>query len=280
MLRLAFSTNAFKKNTLDEAIDAIGDIGYAGVELMADLHHAYPPVMDASRTAQTQRHLADRKLPVSNVNAFTLFACGDTYHPTWIEDDAAKRRQRIDHTRRCIDLAAQFRARTISLQPGGPLIGTTMTRDEAGERFAEGIAVVLPAAKKHDLILAIEPEPGLFIESAGEYLEFKNRFFKNESNVLMNCDIGHLFCVGDDPAAVIRANADQIAHVHVEDIGANRVHQHLTPGKGVIDFFDIFDALRDIQYDGWTTVELYPYETTAAGVAELAYKHLRPIVGL
>ena len=26
-------------------------------------------------------------LTVSNVNAFTLFAEGDTYHPTWIDDD-------------------------------------------------------------------------------------------------------------------------------------------------------------------------------------------------
>src|SRR6185369_7983884 len=113
MRRLAFSTNAFKKNTLDEAIDAIGDVGYGGVELMADLHHAYPPTMD-SRRRHVQQHLAQRKLPVSNVNAFTLFACGDTYHPTWIESDPAKRQLRIDHTLRCIDLASDFGARTIS----------------------------------------------------------------------------------------------------------------------------------------------------------------------
>src|SRR3982750_2833174 len=114
MRKLAFSTNAFKKNTLDEAIDAIGDIGYAGVELMADLHHAYPPTMDDARRARTQTHLDQRKLPVSNVNAFTLFACGDTYHPTWIEPDPARRQQRIDHTLNCIDLASQFGAKTIS----------------------------------------------------------------------------------------------------------------------------------------------------------------------
>jgi len=278
MYQLAFSTNAFKKNTLDEAIDSIGKIGYAGVELMADLHHAYPPAMDASRLAHTKQHLASRKLPVSNVNAFTLFACGDTYHPTWIEASEEKRRQRIDHTLRCIDLAADFRAKTISLQPGGPLIGTTMTRDQAGERFAAGIAEVLPKAKERGLILAIEPEPGLFIESAAEYLEFKNRFFKNESTVQMNCDLGHLFCVGEDPADVIRRLSEHISHVHLEDIGKNRVHQHLTPGKGVIDFKAIFAALNDIRYAGWVTIELYPYETTAAGVAQIAFEHLRPML--
>ena len=276
--RLAFSTNAFKKNTLDQAIDFIADIGYGGVELMADLHHAYPPTMDSSRRAATQQHLATRRLPVSNINAFTLFACGDTYHPTWIEDDQSKRHQRIEHTLNCIDLAAEFGARTISLQPGGPTIGTTISRGLASERYAEGLHRVLPKAKAKNLILAIEPEPGLFIETAAEYLEFKNRFFKNEPNILMNCDIGHLFCVGDDPAAVIRDHAEHIAHVHVEDIGKNRVHQHLTPGKGVIDFAEFFRALDDIGYDGWATVELYPYETTAAGVAKLAYEHLRPII--
>ena len=278
MIRLAFSTNAFKKNTLDEAIDAIGDIGYAGVELMADLHHAYPPAMDTLRRQQTLHHLCNRLLPVSNVNAFTLFACGDTYHPTWIEHDAARREQRIEHTFNCIDLAAQFGARTISLQPGGPLIGTGLSREEASQRYADGIARVLPAVNAKNLILAIEPEPGLLIQTAGEYLEFKDRFFKNEPNVLMNCDIGHLFCVGDDPAAVVRENPAHIAHVHLEDIGSNRVHQHLTPGKGAIDFAQIFAALDDIDYAGWVTVELYPYETTAAGVAKAAWKHLQPML--
>ena len=37
MIPLAFSTNAFKKNTLTEAIAAIAAIGYTGVELMADV---------------------------------------------------------------------------------------------------------------------------------------------------------------------------------------------------------------------------------------------------
>ena len=60
--RLAFSTNAFKKNSLEQAIDFIADIGYGGVELMADLHHAYPPIMTAQRTAQIKGLLAELKL--------------------------------------------------------------------------------------------------------------------------------------------------------------------------------------------------------------------------
>jgi sugar phosphate isomerase/epimerase len=280
MIQLAFSSNAYKKNTLTEAIDSIAAIGYRGVEVMADVPHALPAKMDAAGRRSVQEHIAGKGMRASNVNAFTLFACGDTYHPTWIEEDAALREKRIAHTRGAIELAAAVGAATVSLQPGGPLIGTTLSREVAGERFAEGLSKVLPEARRLNIVLAVEPEPGLFIQTAGEYLEFKNRFFKDEPLVKMNCDIGHLFCVGDDPAAVIRSLPEHVAHVHVEDIGKNRVHQHLTPGRGVIDFAAVFAALENVGYRGWTTVELYPYETTAAGVAQRAFEHLRPIIGL
>jgi len=215
---------------------------------------------------------------VSNVNAFTLFACGDTYRPTWIEDSAAERQRRVEHTLNSIRVAADFGARTVSLQPGGPMIGTGLTRAEAGRRFAEGLEQCVDLARERGVILAVEPEPGLFIQTAAEYLEFKREYFRDEPAVQMNCDCGHLFCCGEDPAQVIREHAEHISHIHIEDIGKNRVHQHLTPGKGAMDFPAIFEAVERVRYRRPVTVELYPYETTAAGVAKLAYEHLRPMV--
>lgn len=279
MIRLAFSTNAFKKSTIEEAIDAIAAIGYRGVELMADVPHAYPPSLDSNRRMEIKKQLASRGLTVSNINAFTLFALGDTYHPTWIGNDERQRELRIEHTMHCIELANQMECATLSLQPGGPLIGTGLSRQDAGQRFADGLARLLPLAKRHGVMLAIEPEPGLLIQSAAEYLEFKQAQFKDEPTIRMNCDVGHLFCVGEDPAQVIRQMPTEVAHVHLEDIGKNRVHQHLTPGKGAIDFPSIFAALDAIGFAGWVTVELYPYETTAAGVAKLAWEHLTPMLG-
>jgi sugar phosphate isomerase/epimerase len=275
---LAFSTNAFKKNTLTEAIESIASIGYGAVELMADLHHANPATFTGEQRAATKQQLAACGLAVSNVNAFTHFCDGDTYHPTWIEDDPALIEKRIRHAIGAIEIAAEFGARTVSLQPGGPMIGTSLTRETASKRFAAGLNRVLPVAREKNVILAIEPEPGLFIQTAQEFIEFRDAHFKTEPLIQMNCDIGHLFCVGDDPAQVIRDHAQHVAHVHLEDIGKNRVHQHLTPGKGVIDFEAVFEALDSIQYPGRVTVELYPYETTAAGVAKRAWEHLKPML--
>src|ERR1700722_17032680 len=119
--RLAFSTNAFKQQTLERAIDAIADAGYAGVELMADVPHAYPPNLDSAARAALVRHIAARGLTVSNINAFTHFADGDTYPPTWIETDPTLNSRRIEHTIAAIELAAAVGSKTISIQPGGPL---------------------------------------------------------------------------------------------------------------------------------------------------------------
>jgi sugar phosphate isomerase/epimerase len=278
MIQLAFSTNAFKKNTFEEALRSIAGIGYTAVELMADLHHAYPPIMTPQRTWEIKSLLAELGLTVSNVNAFTLFACGDTYNPTWIDDSPAERARRVEHTKNSIRMAAEFGAPTISLQPGGPMIGTTMTRAEAGRRFAGGLEQCVDLAREKGVILAVEPEPGLFIQTAAEYLAFKKEYFPRDDAVKMNCDCGHLFCCGEDPAAVIREHAEHVSHIHIEDIGENRVHQHLTPGKGAMDFPAIFEAVEKVGYRRPVTVELYPYETTAAGVAKLAYDHLKPMI--
>ena len=86
---------------------------------MADVPHAYPPQFTPQQRAEFRSLLSDLHLQVSNINAFTLFARGDTYHPTWIERDDAARNRRIEHTIAAIQLAADLSSRTISIQPGG-----------------------------------------------------------------------------------------------------------------------------------------------------------------
>lgn len=270
-MKLAFSTNAYKRHTLAEAVASIGAAGYAGAEIMADRPHAYPPDMTPPRVAELISQLRAANLAVSNVNAFTLFAIGDTYHPSWIEDDAAARITRVEHTRESIRLAASLGANTISIEPGGPLEGVDST--QAPLRFRAGVEACLADAQATGVTICIEPEPGLMIERPQEYLEFVMDFAT--PLVKMNLDLGHMYCVGEDPARVAEQLAGEYAHVHIEDIAASRVHQHLVPGAGAMDFDGIFRSLEKAGYNGWITVELYPYESTAEATAIKAREFLR-----
>jgi sugar phosphate isomerase/epimerase len=275
MLTLAFSSNAFKKTTLAQAASDIAAAGFVGIEVMADVPHAYPPKFGQAQREELRELLISLNLKVSNVNAFTLFADGDTYHPTFIEVDPLARQRRIEHTLAAVRLAADVGAATVSVQPGGPLIGTGLSRAQAGELFAQSLRDILPLAGDLQVALAIEPEPGLFLQTSGEYLAFKQQFFAGDQRLKMNCDLGHLFCVGEDPVEVLQAAAGEIAHIHVEDIGANHVHQHLPLGRGAMDLPAILRHISTSPYAGWTTVELYPYETTAGEVARAAMHYIR-----
>ncbi|MBL7140919.1 MAG: sugar phosphate isomerase/epimerase [Planctomycetes bacterium] len=270
-MNLAFSTNAFKQVSLEESLRQIAVCGYAGVEIMADVPHAYPPHVDARRREALRGLLADLRLALANLNAFTLFAQGDTWHPSWIEPDAAARARRIEHTRACIELARDLGAPGISLEPGGP-VPAGMDRAEALRLYREGLEQVLPTAEACGVNLLVEPEPDLLIERPEEFEELVAAL--QHERLGLNFDIGHFYCVGVDPAEAARRLAPHIRHVHLEDIAASREHRHLVPGRGAVDLRGVLAALRDVGYDGWVTVELYPYEAQAREVAAEAFAYL------
>jgi sugar phosphate isomerase/epimerase len=122
----------------------------------------------------------------------------------------------------------------------------------------------------------VEPEPKLLIERPDQFEEFVRTL--PHRRLGLNFDIGHFYCVGVDPAEAARRLAPHIRHVHLEDIAPTREHKHLVPGRGAIDFPAVLAALRSSGYDGWITVELYPYESQAREVAEEAFAHLAELI--
>jgi sugar phosphate isomerase/epimerase len=52
---------------------------------------------------------------------------------------------------------------------------------------------------------------------------------------------------------IVRDNADLVIHFHAND------PNKLGPGMGDVDQAPIFQALHDIQYSGWVSVEVFDY---------------------
>jgi sugar phosphate isomerase/epimerase len=274
-MKLAFSTNAFTSFTLADAIRAIARAGYSGVEIMADTPHAYPPEMTPEKIARARLALAETGLQISNVNAFMLKAIGDFWRPSWIERQKAEREKRIQHTINSLKLAQALGAPSISTEPGGPLDG--LDAETARKWFDEGIMRCLETAERCGVKLLIEPEPGLLIETPDHVEQFFTRF--RSPWLGLNFDVGHFYCVGADIPRAIRRFGPDIGHVHIEDIAPDRRHHHLIPGRGAINFGEIFEALRSADYDGWLTVELYTEEANPLEAAVEALKRLKPFLG-
>ncbi len=271
---LAYSSNAYLNFSIEETIARIAALGYAGLELLADVPHAWPAGLLAERKKTIRDCLEKHNLKISNVNAFMMNAVADPrqpyWHPSWIEPDRHYRAIRREHTLRTLRLAKELGASSIQTEPGGPL-GEGETWKSASAIFYEEIAPCVELAEALDVYLLIEPEPGLLIETFEQYLEFVAKI--DSPKIGLNFDVGHAFCMGQAPKEWIPRMAEHTKHYHLEDIAASRKHAHLTPGDGAIDFAAVLRAIRETGYDGWTTVELYPYieDPDAAGRKAKSY---------
>lgn len=278
-MRLAFSTNAYLRHSFAAAAERIASIGYAGLEVMADVPHAWPAGL-LERDRHAIRSAVERTgLAISNVNAFMMNAVADTrqpyWHPSWIEPDRHYRRVRVEHTRRSLHLARDLGAPSITTEPGGPL-EPGASWSAALDLFVEGIKPVLADAERLGVLLLVEPEPGLLIERSEQYLELTSRI---DSPALgLNFDVGHFYCVGEEPADLIPRLASHIRHFHIEDIPASREHRHLVPGDGAIDLAATLRAIRSTGYDGWLTVELYPYADDPDSAARRAFERMKELL--
>jgi sugar phosphate isomerase/epimerase len=274
-MNLAFSTNAYLNFSFADAVRRIAAIGYRGVEVMADVPHAWPAFLLPEQKRAIRDALDANDLAISNVNAFMMHAVNDRrqryWHPSWIEPDPHYRAIRIDHTKGALTLARELGAKCITTEPGGP-VEPGGSWAAALKLFVEELKPVVAHAEKEGVLLLVEPEPGLLIETSEQFEEFMRHV--NSPAVGLNFDVGHMFCVGEDPSAALRRLAQYVRHIHLEDIAVSRVHAHLVPGDGAIDFVGVLGTIRELEYDGWVTIELYPYVDEPDRAATAARDHI------
>jgi len=278
MADLAFSTNAYTEFSLPEAVRRIGDHGYAGVELLGDEPHAFFPTFGGGDERRLRDALADADLAVSNVNANTAMGYYDDappsafFEPSLITADGDARRWRVQYTKRAIDLAETTGAPAVCVATGRPLPGNPPPR--AHEYLRESLADVLDYAEHRGVDVGIEFEPELLVECTDEVLALIDDVGRDSLGI--NLDVGHAAVYGEDVAESVRRTAGHITGVHLEDIAGGRrgKHYHLVPGAGDLDFRAIFDALDDVGYDGFATLELYTYPDEPDRVAREAYDRL------
>ena len=275
---LSFSSNAFKKFSLDYAIREISKIGYQGVEILCDIPHAYPPQFSEVQAKKIKNLISDLNIGISNLNAFTLDAIGNVYHPSWIEADNKLREIRVKHTVDCIYLARKLGAKNLSTEPGGPINRQNTALESCAllKIFADGLKKVKHIAEENSVKILVEPEPSLLIENSQQFIQLMK--IVSSDYIKLNFDIGHFYCVKEDPSETILKLIDYIEHFHLSDISNNRVHYHLIPGIGSIDFEKIFDTIKKIGYKGFVTVELYPYQDNPIEVAKQAYDYLKVFI--
>jgi sugar phosphate isomerase/epimerase len=114
------------------------------------------------------------------------------------------------------------------------------------------------------------------IETTAQFKEFIQGV--QSTAIGLNFDIGHFYCVGEDPRRAFEELFQWVGHVHIEDIAASREHNHLIAGRGAIDFKAVFAAMAQLGYRGDISLELYTYQDMPEAAGQESLDHLQPLM--
>ncbi|MCP3868253.1 MAG: sugar phosphate isomerase/epimerase [Gammaproteobacteria bacterium] len=273
-MKLAYSTNAYTRFELGDALSSIADLGFKGAEILCDHPHWFPGRVQASQITGIKHLIENLGLGISNLNANTAngyygpLPSENLFEPSLSSADDTDRRWRIQYSIETIRLAYALGADCISLTSGRPGSGDTPTKGM--QLFVESLKQICAAAENYGVRVGIEYEPGLLVERADEVAEVLQRV--DSPQLGANLDLGHAYLSHESPEETIGLLAGRIWNVHVEDI-ANYKHFHLIPGEGDIPLSRYFQLLDNCGYDRYLTVELYSYPQMPeeAGRRSLAY---------
>ena len=171
-----------------------------------------------------------------------------------ISPDPAVRAEAIAVSKRVVDCCEAAGAALL----GGPLYAAIGRFSGAGaqpDEWAHSVAVIQEVADyaaRAEVSLSFE-----FLNRFEIYLlnccDDTARYVDDVArpNVGVHYDTFHAHIEEKDPAAAIRRHGAKITHVHISE------NDRSTPGRGQVAWDASFDALAEVGYDGWLTIEAF-----------------------
>lgn len=258
-MKIGVITDCFKK-TREEGIKQAAILGLDGVQIYATTGE-FSPALSAEQKAEYKRLLQENGLAVSAL-------CGDMggYGFEIAKDNA----ERIEKTKRIIDLALQFGAKVVTTHIG------VIPEEKSHPRYEVMLAALTECglyAKEKGVTLAIETGP----EKAKTLLSFIE---DTKGGVGVNLDPANFAMVtGQDTVEAVYLLKDYIVHTHAKDgrmlnknqnpadvyhafavggvdaLNACEGFIELPLGEGDVDWDNYLRALKEIGYDGFLTIE-------------------------
>jgi sugar phosphate isomerase/epimerase len=229
--------------TLDETIKRLARIGYDGIEIGAGAPHAWPAHLTPERRREVRQLLDEHGLALSSM--LPAPSGGPGNNP--VSPCAEERKATVAHYKELVSLCAEWGSPTLIYLPGWRVFGTTRRQAWAWSR--EALADIAETAAEHDVTLVIEPtsHDTNMCEDAFDAIELMEDV--GSPSVKLMFDTFHVLYRREVMTDYVADMAEHLHHIHISD------NDRLPPGAGYGDFPSLIDALLDIGYDGYLTME-------------------------
>ena len=149
-----------------------------------------------------------------------------------------------------------------------------MTPEQAWSYAQETFAACAKFAQEQDVILCMEPlasQHTNFISTPAEAVEMVKAV--NNPNFQIILDVTSTAAENLDMPTQIRTYAEHVAHFHTNDDNG------YLPGSGNVDYPPIIEALKEINYTGYLSTEVFNFEPDPETIARRSIEFLQPLVG-
>ena len=275
-MRIGYHTSGMIQHGLLEGLKLLAASGYRSVAINIDRGWLAPADHDVKSSVQNVRSLLNNHNMscVVEATANYFLVSSQCNFPTLMEHDPGLVESRMRYLKYCFDITAELGADCMSMRSG--IKPADLTFEQSMSRLVQGMEELLLYAAERDVVVSIEPEPGMLVDTLGRFDRLMHLF--DSPRLMLTLDIGHIFCNDELPlAAQLDRWKNKIANMHVSDIRVGE-HQHLPFTKGQIGFPLVFDAIASIEYKGGIHVDLPDYSAQASTMIRKSFQYLNPLI--
>jgi len=270
-MKFGICSEIFKEwNDVERAIAYAKEAGYDGIEIAP--FTLAPYVTDIPQKTRAAILKKADEVGIDVLGIHWVLVGPDGLYLNHSDKDMRDRTARylVDLARFCGDIGGKV---MIFGSPKQRDVLDALTYQEAFDYAVDTFRQALPACEEQDVTICMEPLSETetnFCKTAAETVKLVDAV--DHPNFRMMLDTKAMTTDEEDRPNLIRKYADYLCHYHANDANLNG------PGWGEVDFGPIFQALQDINYQGYVSVEVFKFEPGPEPIATKSLEYMKQFV--
>ncbi|UCC97169.1 MAG: sugar phosphate isomerase/epimerase [Phycisphaerales bacterium] len=267
-MKFSLCNEMFEGVSMPEICSTASRLGYHGIEIAPFTLAPSADEITAEQRKEVRRAVEDSGL--ETVGLHWLFAGPDGLHMTTTDNKTWGRTR--DYLSCLLDLCSDLGGKVLVLgSPKQRSLVEGQSKQGAWQRAVDLLSSVLDKASSLGLMICFEPLSTVetdFVNTVAEGMEMVRQI--NHPNFKIHLDVKAMCSESKPVPEIIRSvRAADIGHFHVNDANL------YGPGMGDVDYGPIAEAIKEVGWDRWLSVEVFKYDPDPETIARKSIDYLR-----
>jgi sugar phosphate isomerase/epimerase len=270
-MRISICNELFQGWEWERICAMAAELGYEGIEVAPFTFAARAEGISPEKRNEIAAVAASHGLEIVGLHWLLVGPSGlHITHP-----DQQVRRKTSEYFQELIDLCGDVGGKVLVIgSPKQRNLLPGVLRSDAVNYAREVFEACLGRAAERSVTLALEPlgpKETTFIQTTAEAIELVEQI--NHPAFRINLDVKAMSDESEPIPDIIRSASPYLRHVQVNDSNLQG------PGMGAVEYEPIFAALREVNYQGWLSVEAFDFRLGAETIARASINYLRTVLG-